>query len=358
MKNVIYVLIVLLLIWNLFLSIEINDLKNVSNPSTNNVTVVNNEVNGYITDITEVVDQSDKKVVSVYIYDPDGNFSIASGFIYQVSNNQVKVVTNYHAVQKASKIMVKFNSGEEVLSNVIGYDEYYDLAVLDLKVDFQVEPFKLGDSSILKKGEFVVAIGSPIAKEFEGSVTVGVVSGLDRKLKIESNLNPVKDFYISGIQTDASITSGNSGGPLINMAGEVIGINFSSVYGGLNSLYFAIDINEVKSILEKLANGEEVYHPIVDFDALNINNLVNYQKSFYNIELSLDSGFYITDIEEESIFYESGLREGDVVMTINGSVIIDFADFKNQIFSLDRGDSLIMEINRDGSVNEFKVVLE
>lgn len=357
MKNAVWFVIIVLLLWNILLSVSLNDLNSQNSGNDIETVVIENTVNGYITDITKVVANSDAQAVTVKSMIGENEY-FASGFIYRNNASVAYIVTNHHVVSAIENISVIFDNGEEVPAFVYGYDEYYDIAVLKTEINFNVTSAKLGDSSILNKGEFVIAIGSPIDDRFEGTVSVGVVSGTDRLLPIDVNDDGIDDFEVSGIQTDANITSGNSGGPLLNMSGEVVGINTMSIKPYTSGMNFAIAIDEVKVILESIMNEQEIFHPQIHFEGQNIDGLSNYQKSFYGIPLDQLDGIYVEEVDSGSSYEVAGLTEGDIVYGLDGVEITDMIELRTTLFNYQEGVSAKLNVIRNNERIELTVIVE
>ena len=357
MKNAVWLVIGLLLLWNIFLSISLSDIQDRQVSDDNQQVLVENTVNGYITDLTKVIEGTDSQVVTVETTVNDNNY-YGSGFVYDYQDDVAYIVTNYHVVENVQGINVRFDNGVETYAEVYGYDEYYDIAVLRVPVDFRVDTVKLGDSSILKKGEFVIAIGSPVSDDFEGSVSVGVVGGLNRMISVDVDGSGSADFKVSAIQTDADLNAGNSGGPLINMAGEVVGINTAAMEPGTVGMNFAIEINEVKTILQSIMNEDEIYHPVIDFESKDIDNLSNYQKSFYGIQLDQLYGIYVDHVDFDSDYARAGLQSGDIIVSLNDMQISNIVEFRTELFKLQQGTTVAIGIIRDNEPVTLAMVLE
>ena len=357
MKNAVWLVIGLLLLWNIFLSISLNEIQTEKVNEENNTVIVENTVNGYITDITKVVSNTDSQVVTVSTTINENTY-VASGFIYYYEDSSAYIVTNNHVVQNVQSIFVRFDNGIEYSAELFANDEYYDLAILKVDVDFEVDTVKLGNSDILNKGEFVIAIGSPISDEFEGSVSIGIVSGLNRLLPIDVNNDGTSDFEILGIQTDANLNVGNSGGPLINMAGEVIGINTYSLKENDNELNFAIAIDEVKSVLEKMLNQETIYHPVISFVGKDISGFSNYQKSFYGIQLDQLSGVYVSSVDVDSSFAKSGIIPGDIIVSLDEVEIKNMIELRSALLDYQQGANVNLGLIRDNESMSVTTVLE
>ncbi|MFQ5862044.1 MAG: trypsin-like peptidase domain-containing protein [Candidatus Brocadiales bacterium] len=248
------------------------------------------------------------------------------------------IVTNEHVISRASKIIVTLSDGSTYEANVVSSDPESDLAVL--KVD-SPEPFpyvQIGTSENLMIGESVIALGNPFG--FKNSVTTGVLSATDRTLTFSGRSGTVK--YEGLIQTDALINPGNSGGPLVNINGELIGIN-TAIVSQAQGIGFAIPVDKVKQILVKL------------FDFQQIN------KVWLGTEVEElpkgQEGIRITAIEEGSPADRAGLREGDIVLEVDGRIIVDVLEFEKHLLKKEVGDRLNVVVERGGRQRDFSLKL-
>ena len=271
--------------------------------------------------------------------------STGSGFIL---TDDGYVVTNYHVIEGASAVTVVMDNQEEYQAEVIGHDSLNDVAVL--KIDAKNLPaVKLGSSDALSIGDMVVAIGNPLGS-LTATLTVGYVSGKDRQVSTDSTV-------INMIQTDAAINSGNSGGPLFNMYGEVVGIT-SAKYSGTTSsgasiegIGFAIPSSTVKAVVDQLAeNGEVRGRPSIGITVGAIP-----QEAVENYELP--EGLYISAVAENSDAAAQGIREGDILLAIDGQSVSTTEEVAAIRDTKGVGDSLRFTIWRQGETFEVDVRL-
>jgi serine protease Do len=267
---------------------------------------------------------------------------IGSGIII---NEQGYVLTNFHVIQGAQEVNVIFSNGKEVAAKVVNYDAEIDAAIVKVTDDVKMPAVaELGYSSSLQVGEQVVAIGNPLGKEFLGTVTTGVVSAVNRKLGNDS---------VNYIQTDAAINSGNSGGPLVNSRGQVIGINTAKIgQSGVEGLGFAIPIDQVKDKIDSLSK------PVlrVGITCREITEDLSKQLTKqYNIEFPV--GVYIEEVQEFSPAEKAGLKIGDIITKFDGQKVKNVSEI-NQIKTKHKsGDIVKVEISRDGKVKELELKL-
>ena len=231
-----------------------------------------------------------------------------SGIIISADGN---IMTNYHVISGGTNIKVKLNTGNEYDATVIGGDEKTDVAVIKIKANEELHVAALGNSDEVEVGSKAVAIGNPLASELFGTVTQGVISGVNRTITVgqrEMNL----------IQTDAAISPGNSGGALINKYGEVIGINsVKLVSDNAEGLGFAIPINEASTIVKDLIDyGYVKGRPVIGASVREITK----ELAYYN-NLLTDHGLYIMSVSEGSSAEKAGLVRGDIIVKFDGKTV-------------------------------------
>ena len=265
---------------------------------------------------------------------------LGSGFI--VSPDGI-IMTNAHVVRDAREVTVKLNDRREFRAKVLGTDPKTDIAVL--KIDASNLPIvPLGHSSDLKVGEWVLAIGSPYG--FDSTVTAGVVSAKGRSLPDDSN--------VPFIQTDVAVNPGNSGGPLFNTRGEVVGIN-SQIYsqtGGFQGLSFAIPIDLASRIKDQIVATGKASHAKLGVTVQEVNQ--GFADSF---KLATPEGALVANVERGSPADKAGLKSGDVVRKVNGQRIIASADLPALVGTSLPGDKISMDVWRDGKIVSLTATL-
>jgi serine protease Do len=305
--------------------------------------------------IVEAVDQADPAVVKIvatttaqpadpfeYFFggEPRVQQGIGSGFVFEYDGRKL-VLTNSHVVGEAQQITVQTREGEEFTGQILGVDPTSDVAVLELEGDInEIPTLTLGDSDELSIGEWVVAIGHPFA--FDHTVTVGVVSAQGQRSP--GPQMPARNM----IQTDAAINQGNSGGPLVNLAGDVIGINsmIFSPTGATVGIGFAIPINDVKQIVHFLMERG----PWVGVQTQpNSEGLARY------LGLHTDQGVVILGVEPDSPAVEAGLQQGDVILSIGDTEIEGGEELRAAIFAYEIGDTMTFTIQRGPDQMELEV---
>ena len=268
--------------------------------------------------------------------------SAGSGVIFDARSGYI--VTNAHVVENATEITVTLQDGRDLKAEVIGSDAPSDVAVLKVKPDGLAQ-VPLGDSSKAEVGDFVVAIGNPFG--LQHTVTSGIISGLSR-----SGINP--DGYEDFIQTDASINPGNSGGALVNLRGELIGINTAilSRSGGNIGIGFAIPVNMARSVMDQLIKFGSVKR-----GQLGVSMYTVTADIAHSLGLASATGALVSQVVEGSPAAKAGIRTGDVITTVNGQAVKSNSELRNSIGLLRVGDKVDIGLVRDGKPLKVTAVI-
>ena len=291
MKKYATLIIGILLIWNAVLTIQYVGVKDLLDAMeiTGEVKTIRTVVTEFDTNVTKVVKDNIKSVVRVTYYQGDST-SVSTGTIISTENGDVYIVTNHHSLNGVNRVSVTFNSGEEVDAVVVGSDSLNDLSLVKVTVDFRAEPFSVGDSSLVSIGTNVLSIGSPLGYEFTGSASLGIITAVNRIIEADLNNDGEADWDNLVFQTDASINKNNTGGPLINLAGELIGITTMKFEDKMVGGGVVIPINEVILIVDQLKVNAKVTRPLLGISAIDIDPLTQAQKSNYGVQLDLTMG--------------------------------------------------------------------
>lgn len=310
-------------------------------------------------DVTELVAKSENKVVTVTAKARGQSIDSGSGAVYKIDGKTVYIITNNHVVADGDEAVVTFANGKEQKVEIVGKDELTDLALLKTEVDFKAEAFVMGNSSLVKKGEYVIAMGSPLGIEYQGSVSGGLISGVDRRMEMDIDNNGVADWDVNVLQTDAAINPGNSGGPLINMAGELIGINSMKITDtSVEGFGFALPINEVLPIITELENNGKVVRPILGISVQPIEQLSMLDKAYLGIDSKVESGLLIVKVASRTPAAAAGIKEGDILVKFDGKDIKDYKQFRQYLYSHKVKDKVSIVVNRNGKEIEKTVTLE
>jgi serine protease Do len=256
------------------------------------------------------------------------------------------IVTNNHVVEGAQELTVTLSDGEDYAATIIGTDPNTDLAVIKIEAT-NLPTAQFGDSDQLRVGEVAIAIGNPLGLAFSQTVTVGVISAKQRVVRINEH-----DFTF--IQTDAAINDGNSGGPLVNIQGEVIGINTAKIkITGVEGMGFAIPASTVKKISRDLIVDGQIIRPWMGVWADDVNDTI-----VTELQLPVNYGVFIDDVYRGGPADNAGIRRGDVIVAMEGQKINNFTDMRRIILEHRVGDEIEIIIYRDRQQVTIKVVLD
>ena len=332
-NRLLYLLIIVLFAWLLLLTLS----KPGNKKENQSITINEYDVSGFSTDFTDVVKQCKDGIVTII-----ADNSLLSGFVYGQNNERVYIVTAYHGVSNTNSITVRFGSSYDVQAKLLGYDFYTDIALLEIESPYSIDNLKIGDSSLLKAGEFVISIGTPTSIEYAGSVHLSMISypllTLDNSITYDSNRY---NYYLNVVQLDSNLKSGYSGSPILNMAGEVVGINTMSSM----DYSFAITSNELKMVVDKLINAEVISRNNLGIDATLIKDMPNYEKTNLNLDIQTITGLYVKNVKDNSIASNAGILPKDVILKVNDIEINSFKDYLELIYMDDQ--TLNFEILRN-----------
>ena len=265
--------------------------------------------------------------------------TLGSGVI--IDGKRGLIITNAHVIANAGAIKVVLQDEREYEAEIVGADPDYDLAVLRIATDKPLPDIAIGSSKNLMIGETVVAIGNPFG--FSNTVTTGVISALNRSIRTDERV------FHEFIQIDASINPGNSGGPLLNINGELIGIN-TAIYAKAQGIGFAIPISKAEKIITDLIEHGKVIEAWIGITVQNIDtNLARY------LNVPQDNGVIVKGIEAGSPAAKSGLREGDIILSIENRSIVSDDDYQTAMGGFAAGNRLKIKVWRDESAKTIRV---
>lgn len=275
--------------------------------------------------------------------------SEGSGVIYKKSGDSAYVVTNNHVVKGSNALQVILSNGKKVNADLVGADSATDLAVLKINAKNVKTIASFGNSNSIVPGQDVLAIGSPMGSEYANTVTKGIISAKDRTLKAGTD-----GTLTSVIQTDAAINSGNSSGPLINMAGQVIGINSmklsSDTQGSsVEGIGFAIPSNEVVTIINQLIKNGKITRPSLGISMVDLSNVTSdQQQSVLKLPTSVSKGVVIMDVNSGSVADTAGLKKYDVITKLGDTQITDTGSLKAALYKYKVGETAKVTYYHDG----------
>ncbi|MBP5427317.1 MAG: trypsin-like peptidase domain-containing protein [Clostridiales bacterium] len=302
-------------------------------------TVVSNSING-------VVGISALKINNDILFGNSSSWGIGSGVI--VSTNGY-ILTNQHVTNNDSeKLVVTFSDGSEKEGTRVWSDEMLDLAIIKVPSS-NLEVLPLGNSDTLTVGEIAIAIGNPLGLQFQRTVTSGIISALNRTLRVDTSDG--ENYMEDLIQTDASINPGNSGGPLLNSQGEVIGINTVKI-DTAEGIGFAIPINIATPIINHFIEDNKFVEPYLGVFAYD-RALIPYVMQ----DLTLQNGIIVVDVDENGPAYKSGIKQNSIIISIDDKVINTMLDLRSYLYSKKPGDVVLVKYYSDNELKSSSVKL-
>ena len=294
---------------------------------------------------TSIVEESDRWSLQ-FFYGDDSKKKVGTGSGVIISPDGY-IITNYHVIENSTEVIVTTNDNKEYEAEIIGIDEVYDIAVLKINSDLNLDYVFFGDSDSTLVGEWVLAVGNPY--NLKSTVTAGIISSKSR------DLNEYDQKNQSFIQTDAAVNFGNSGGALVNTKGELIGINtlIQSMSGGYVGYSFAVPSNTVRKIFEDILEYGDVQKGLLGVRGVALNSPYSKQLNINETE-----GFYIDEIESGYGADLAGLTRGDIIKSIDGFKINRFSDLSGYLSSKRPGDKVKVKFVRDGKLETAEITLK
>lgn len=333
--------------------------------------------------ISDAVDKIYNSTVIVSVATSSSSSGFGSGFIYKIDNKNAYLLTNHHVVDDAKTISVITTNGEETSATLVGSDEYADVAVLSIPYKEGMEPVTIGSSDDVKLGDTIFTIGTPIDLKYAFTVTRGILSGKDRMVSMKSQSKnssynfywpygntyeapavTTETWYMNLMQVDASVNNGNSGGPLANSNGEVIGIINSKLSSGLSvstssatieNMGFAIPIADAMAVAKQLETDGKVTRPVL---GVSFTTIANASRNGIEIPSSVKYGAVIVGVNKGSSAAAAGLESGDVIIAIDDKKVNDYVYFKYYLYRYKVGDKFTITYLRNGKEKKANVTLK
>lgn len=297
--------------------------------------------------IADAVEKVYDSVVTIETYINNRAYASGTGFVFKTEGDKAYILTNSHVINNSNSVKVTFTNNKQVTADVVGSDDYSDIAVLSISKDDIILIAETGSSENMRVGDTTFAVGAPIDSSiYSWSVTRGILSGKDRLVEVTSSDNN-STYVMEVLQTDTAINSGNSGGPLCNSNGEVIGItNMKLASSQIEGIGFAIPIEEALKYAESLISGKQISRPYL---GITIYDATSY---YSNI-----TGIYIEYVEQNSAADKAGLQKGDKILEVNGKEVTTSSYFKHQLYKYNVGDKITIKVERNGKEKNIEVTL-
>src|SRR5690625_5082170 len=331
---------------------------------------INTSVNVDVsTQITEIVEEVSPAVVGIINIQQHMDFwqegdsaqaGEGSGVIYKVDGDTAYVVTNHHVIEGADEIEIVLYDETHIEAELIGGDLFSDLAVLEIDSAHVEHVIDIGSSADIRVGEPAIAIGNPLGLMFSGSVTQGIISGTERTIPQDFNQDGRADWQAEVIQTHAAINPGNSGGALINMYGQLIGINSMKInQAAVEGIGFAIPVDTAIPIMEELEETGEVIRPYLGVEIYSLDEVPHSEwRSTMNLPEDVEGGVYIWSVERLSPADQAGLERLDVITQMDGEPVHNMIDLRQILYQeKEIGEEVTITFYRDGEQQETTLEL-
>ena len=295
------------------------------------------------TSLSTSIEKISDAVMVVNAYQSGQLASTGTAFVYEKDKKYAYLLTNQHVVADMNTIKVINTDNETIEAKVLGGDTYLDLAVLRIDAKYAKLKATIGSSSKSKTGDTVFTVGTPLGNTYAGSVTAGIISGKDRMVTVSTSNYNNNDWVMNVIQIDASLNPGNSGGPLLNVNGEVIGIcSMKIVDAQIEGMGFAIPIEYANSHYDQLKKGQSIDWPVLGIKMTDINASVQYE---YHVDTT--EGVLVVGIVSKSGADKAGMKEGDIITELEGNKIEDVAHLRYQLYQHKAGDKIKIKVIRN-----------
>lgn len=331
-----------IVLYDIYLNINVESMPEIKEDTPTAVEETENDICTTLEEVSNaVVGVSKLQSVdsSFFSFEAIETYNLGTGIIV---SNEGYVITNYHVSgKKLSKCYITLEDGEEYMGQVVWTDPNLDLSIIKINISKQMNYAKLGDSDSLKIGQGVYAIGNPLGAEFQKTVTYGIVSALDRTIKVTDEEDNKSSYMEELIQTDASINAGNSGGPLVDTNGNIIGITTIKITDA-EGIGFAIPINIIKPIIQKLES-------LGEYEEASLGVYV-YDKEatqYLNSSLDFEYGVYVTELVSDGAGKTAGIRVGDIIQEIDGIRLNKINDLRRYIYTKNVEDEVNLKILRN-----------
>ena len=338
--------------------------KNINYTSEKEVTVTDKG-------IADAVDKLYDATVIVEVGTGDTLSGWGSGVVYKTDEKFGYILTNHHVVNGADKIRIVFTDETETDATLVGSDTYADIAVVKVDAKYIKKVAEIGSSDDVQLGDTVFAIGTPVSLQYAFTVTRGILSGKNRLVEMKQQNNQglfssstTEAWYMNLLQIDASINSGNSGGPLANSNGELIGINnsklssSSSLMGSsasIENMGFSIPIEMVMNVAKQLEEKGKVTRP---FLGVSLTTIEGASHNGIDLDENIKSGAVIASVEADSACDEAGIKKGDVITKMDDKEISNYKYLKYYLYRYNVGDKVKFTIIRDGKEKVIEVTLK
>lgn len=289
-----------------------------------------------------------------------------TGFVYKVDGSTAYIMTNNHVIAGGTEARVIFSDGSVADTKILGGDAYADIAVLSVSSASIKQVATIGKTEDMHLGDITFAVGAPLGDTYSGTVTKGILSGKDRLVEVAVQ-GSTSDYYMKVLQTDAALNPGNSGGPLCNINGEVIGVNAlklteertsSTSNYSVEGMGFAIPIEDALYYAEIIEQGKSVKRPYIGISMLDIGDSYYLWQAGIILPQGIESGVAVIEVTASSPASKAGLQKGDIITKIDGEEVSTVAKLRYELYKHSPGDKVKFTYNRSGKELTTEVTLE
>jgi len=321
-----------------------------TNTKNENVSITSND------SLSESIKKVYDAVVVVQTYQYGTLYATGSGVVYKTDDKYGYIITNQHVIENGSSIKVTNNNKESADATLLGSDQYIDVAILRVDKSFVMATATIGDSTNTQIGDTVFAVGCPEGINYQGTVTRGILSNTNREVTV--SLTSGGTYVMEVLQTDTAINSGNSGGPLCNINGEVIGItSMKLIKDSAEGIGFAIPIEAVMNAEQYLVQGKPIERPTIGATISAINNTSTLRQNDINISDDISTGVVIVSTQSGYPAANAGLQKGDVITKIDNYDINSIAKFRTILYKYSIGSTITVTYIRDGQTKTTQITL-
>jgi len=316
--------------------------------------------------IAPAVDKVYDATVVVQTYKNNAAISTGTGFVYKKEGSTAYIMTNNHVVSGGDSAKVIFSDGSSADTKILGGDTYADIAVLTVSAASIKQVATIGNTENIRLGDTTFAVGAPLGDTYSGTVTKGILSGKDRLVEVSFS-GTTSDYYMKVLQTDAALNPGNSGGPLCNINGEVIGVNSlkltqettsnSSSYS-VEGMGFAIPIEDALYYAGIIESGEKVKRPYVGISMLDITDSYYLWQAGITLPKGVTKGVAVIEVVSNSPAAKAGLQKGDIIIKLEDEEVSSVAELRYELYKHNPGEIIKITYNRNGKEQSTEVTLE
>lgn len=280
-----------------------------------------------------------------------------TGFIYKTKSGKAYIMTNNHVIDGADSVEVEFNDkSDRIDATVVGGDKYADIAVLTIEDD-NYQAVEIGENDSLKLGDTIFTVGSPMGVSYKGTVTKGILSGKERMVAVNVTSSS-SDYYMKVIQIDAAVNPGNSGGPLCDVSGKVIGIiSLKIVQDEVEGMGFAIPIEDALNYAELIEDGGQISRPYLGISMLDVSEEYYLWQNRITLPEDVNEGVAVVSVEKGTPAEKGGLKKGDIIVKINDTKTGSLAEFRYELYKYNVGENIKLTFYRDGKLQDVNVTL-